>query len=99
MDEKTRSALELSIEHWERMATGKQRMHEQPGISDCKLCILYYGNSCVGCPISEDTGQKLCRGSPYQAAWNEYETRGINSEEFRAAAIKMKEYLERLRDV
>ena len=43
------------------------------GIIDCALCNEYYirfnyaiGVGCDNCPISEDTGETLCGGTPYR---------------------------------
>jgi glutathione S-transferase len=96
MDEKARNALELSIAHWERMATGKFLGNEKPGAADCALCVLYYDNGCDGCPIKEHTGLGLCKETPYNAAYDAWDE---GAQDFPTQAHKMKEFLERLRDV
>jgi len=68
MDAKTREALEKSIKHWE-----ENRAAERPELAsisdrDCALCSRYYNRGCKGCPVRQATGQKLCFGSPYKAA-------------------------------
>ena len=60
MDEKTRGALERSIEHWTRRTRG----HSD---TDCALCGLFNNKQyhCRGCPVFERTGQTGCDGTPY----------------------------------
>ena len=31
----------------------------------CACCIKWYNESCIGCPIREQTGQPNCRDTPY----------------------------------
>lgn len=77
MNAKTLKALKGSIQHWNRLATGKRKKREGLGCSHCDLCKLYIynqkdsptgGDMCVGCPVYEETGLKSCFGSPYHRA-------------------------------
>ena len=56
------ATLKGSIEKWKRVAAGT---HEDQGINDCPLCKLFFMKGCQGCPVSEKTGQTVCRDSPY----------------------------------
>jgi hypothetical protein len=56
-------ALELSQAHWEDNLSGESEYSE--GIDNCALCMLFYSNSCYGCPISTYFGEKNCAGTPY----------------------------------
>ena len=90
MSKRAEKALHASIEHWERLATGKQRKREALGPGDCALCRLYYTNDCKSCPISRKTGEIRCRNTPYNAAYNAAYPSGrpcdFDSPEFRKAA-------------
>lgn len=63
--------LNKSILKWERLAYGKA---SDDAIDDCALCMAYYKTkssgleSCVGCPIRDNTGKQFCKGTPY-VAW------------------------------
>ena len=35
------------------------------GTSSCPLCQIYYRDACEGCPVYRDTGERYCKGSPY----------------------------------
>lgn len=64
-------ALEHSIQHWERLASGTSGAHEGLTPKDCALCRLFYytpGASCIGCPVMLHTGFAQCRNTPYQGA-------------------------------
>ncbi len=68
MDERTRTALEGSIEKWELIVSGEGT---DQGTLNCPLCELFWQWSqqsdkpCDGCPVSAKTQQTCCRGTPY----------------------------------
>ncbi len=64
MDERTREALEGSIEKWRAIERGDG---EDLGTSNCPLCRLFRENGCIDCPVREETGYIGCHGSPYGA--------------------------------
>lgn len=39
----------------------------------CVCCIEWYNKFCIGCPISEYTGEKKCRKTPYEKMSYEYD--------------------------
>lgn len=90
-----KSALEKSIEHWERMRIGTQCEGEEPDAISCALCRTFPDN-CSGCPVNNVTGRG-CSKSPYYDARFAWEEFGPNSPEFRAAAQKELDFLKSLR--
>jgi hypothetical protein len=92
----TAAALEKSIAHWKRLATGTQDTLENTGPGSCALCQLFWGglyDRCEGCPVKDETGQRLCHGTPYSAA----SEIGIGNPGFKSAARKELKFLESLR--
>lgn len=95
MDSETRTALEESIAHWKRMASGDRRNSEAPTSDDCPLCEMFYNklDVCDGCPVRIKTGRTYCGDTPYhdaQRAWTEY---GLDSSEFKYAALAEVDFL------
>ena len=87
-------ALLLCIEHWEENLdmlilnelSGSDLMEDVSTSSlDCALCTLFWwACRCKGCPISEETGQRSCGGTPFQdvIAWvKRYEADSTSYEE------------------
>ena len=71
MTPETAKALEDSIAHWKRMHR-QPFGREIPSSDYCALCIMFYYDDCMGCPVNRRTGQTKCEGSPYwnaQTAW------------------------------
>ena len=64
----TAKALEQSIAHWKRLATGKRRKNENISTKHCALCKLFYEGHCVGCPVAIKTKAVHCQKSPWVAA-------------------------------
>lgn len=97
----TQTALDDSIAHWERMATGNRREGEKPRAEQCALCRMFCERSptlsCAGCPIAEHTKRGGCEGTPYYLAYVAYTEFGLDSPEFKDAALKEVEFLKRLR--
>ena len=72
-------ALQGSIKKWTLIVdafvraeeTGEDPVYWEGGVSDCPLCALFHNartpvwSRCVGCPISADTGEPYCQGTPY----------------------------------
>lgn len=100
MNAETLKALDESIDHWERLATGNRREDEDMTEHDCALCGLFFP-SCRGCPVSEKTGAGGCYGSPFRDAIKAFKLNGnnYNSPEFKSAALKELEFLKSLRPV
>ena len=97
---KTRRALEASIAHWQRMATGKERTGEKPSGSQCGLCRLFLEsthstNECEGCPVYERTERQFCKGTPYDDAHAEWSYAGF-TKRFRKLAREELRFLESL---
>ena len=56
-----KQALLSSIHKWNKVVRGGP----DNATEDCALCQLYLEDSCRGCPVSKDTGEISCIGSPY----------------------------------
>jgi hypothetical protein len=54
--------MEASVVKWQRIISKKGA---DGGVYDCPPCRIYYWVFCNGCPISEYTGKKFCKGTPY----------------------------------
>lgn len=55
----------LSVAKWYVMV--KEDLEFDGASSTCALCLAHLvGDKCYGCPIFEDTGQHLCKGTPYE---------------------------------
>ena len=54
--------MQASVRKWNRIIAGEG---SDGGILDCPPCRIYYMLVCTGCPISQYTGKKFCKGSPY----------------------------------
>lgn len=98
-----KEALDLSIRHWERLYTRKERPRERPGAEDCTLCQTFneHGNDCRGCPIYEKTGVTVCEDTPFEAAhreWENYAPLGEQPNAFVEKAKIMYDWLVQLRE-
>jgi hypothetical protein len=97
MTPETLIALQKSIAHWERLASGNRLEGESVTATECALCELFNTNesSCDGCPVKEATGKPLCMESPYVAACHTKSdaSEGLDSVSFRHAAMKELEFL------
>jgi len=54
------------LEHWghiHMLALGRVLRLDDLDANKCGLCLSFYG--CAGCPVSEETGETQCRGTPY----------------------------------
>lgn len=61
--EETLAAIDGSIAHWKRHATGTAEPWEGTRSSDCELCGLFLNGphyNCEGCPLFEFTGKTQC---------------------------------------
>jgi len=103
MNATTLKALKLSIEHWERLATGKRKRGETADGKFCALCDLFYNEHddcralrCAGCPVSEITGHPLCETTPYYHARNISFDHELRSDEFKNAAKLELDFLKSL---
>lgn len=105
MDAETLEALRGSIAKWEAIAAGHG---EERGTENCPLCAKFYRFSCRGCPVSCETGEAYCNGSPYDE-WSdllpeEVERQGLwpnviykaRTEHARAVAQKEVDFLKSL---
>lgn len=91
-----------SVEHWERLASGKRKPGESIGPDYCALCALFWKPAarhvnCDGCPVKETTGRGGCLKTPYGEAEKAEEHAGLDSPEFRLAAQAELEFLRSLR--
>jgi hypothetical protein len=93
MDERSLTALQKSIRHWERNAAGS---FDGIGTYACALCELFYSDLCFDCPVYEKTGQSACVGTPLTGVNEAFEIHGPQSDEFRAAAQKEIDFLKSL---
>ncbi len=65
MDDKTKKALEKSIQHWEQNLEVAKRFNSGEGnlfrfligYRDCALCDIFFYHSCDGCPRTRENGQ------------------------------------------
>lgn len=96
LNEEQSAALELSIQHWERLSSGNRQPGEGVGSNDCALCLNYFKQGCNGCPVSQKTGATLCRKTPY--AETQRHKYNLNSPEFKEAAKEELEFLKSLRN-
>lgn len=85
-------ALDECIARWRRMRKDRE-CGEEPVISACALCELYW--PCDECPIPADTGRHLCYGTPYGDANRAFEKKSEAT--WQAAATAEINYLVRLR--
>ena len=93
-------ALEDSIKHWERLASGRRKLGEDIRASHCALCNKFAVNSlnvCEGCPVYRRTNLAGCEDTPYWDCHNAAEWRGLDSAEFKSAAKEMLKFLRSLR--
>jgi len=88
-------ALDLSIGHWQRLASGTSYSNESPFCHDCALCYMFVNGegSCENCPIMRKTGIPGCADTPWAAAARAYNKYGKNSTSFRSAAATMHQFL------
>src|SRR5689334_6486097 len=95
MNPETLTALNNSIQHWERLASGQRLDGEGPYGDCCALCKLFFTRLCTcdGCPVKLKTGLDGCQGSPYWEAQKRWIEVGADSPEFKAAAAKELEFL------
>ena len=68
MEADTLTALKQSIEKWERNAVAETPEGFSTGPTGCALCGLFWDDHCTGCPVSTETGQTKCYGTPYRAS-------------------------------
>lgn len=113
MDERTREALDASIQHWLEHSVRKDPPNSaDTGSTGCALCTLFVQDDCTGCPIRDKEWMgdwwDGCDGSPWQEAdydarsWRASVSRGtvdyLAAQRFRTSARKMHDYLVELRD-
>jgi hypothetical protein len=71
MNPQTLTALKASIQHWEELSNITSFDDANIGPSSCALCGLFNtplkkkNEKCIGCPVYERTGLRLCHNSPY----------------------------------
>lgn len=63
MNAATLDALKGSIEKWEKIVKGTGKDY---GTANCPLCVLFYSNVCIGCPVSAKSGKVGCVDTPYR---------------------------------
>lgn len=92
----TAEALELSIKHWEENAAVQNFSDAAISSRNCALCAKFFDYACVGCPVYERTGYKVCKSTPYVEACD-LKFNGT-LERFKIAAQKEVEFLKSLRE-
>jgi len=91
MDAETLKALRGSIAKWERVvSTGASGT----SYADCALCALFWAADCIGCPVSQRTGESHCDGSPFEDYMSERHELRLGSKE-RTSDPAVKEAAER----
>ena len=86
-----RKALKGSIKKWKGIVAGTMR---DQGSDNCPLCKVFLYSSyhdCVGCPVSVDTGEDMCRESPY-IAWDNiagYSCKAVTNADKKAAQAEL----------
>ncbi len=108
MNKKTAAALDKSIAHWNRHATGTAGEGETASGDDCALCAIFAkpfrrNTYCDGCPVMASTGFSGCKRTPWGAAnreWYRIEEKEPNARpgRFRKAAARERDFLISLRD-
>lgn len=95
----TRIALEESILHWWRLATGQTLPDETIGSEHCGLCRMFAipNSSCDGCPVAISSGQSGCAGTPFESASLSWHIDGWHSPHFRRRATHELSFLISLR--
>lgn len=97
MNPETLEALEESIAHWKRLASGNREPDENVGWLDCSLCVKFMRFAlCEDCPVSKKTGAILCHNTPYKNAHRTRREYGLDSPEFKAAALEELAFLKSL---
>ena len=93
--------MEASVRKWDRIIAGKGG---DGGVLDCPPCRIYYVLICIGCPISQYTGKKFCKGSPY-IPWYRHQveehgkmTRKVFCDECRQLAVDMRDFMQEIVD-
>lgn len=100
----TLKALNESIAHWERMASGDRLPGERVGHKHCALCRLFQPGydtgepDCWGCPVERKTGKQYCEGTPYQNVLRALarDAGSYESKDFKAAAAAERDFLKSL---
>jgi hypothetical protein len=103
------TALQDSIQHWERLASGDRNKDEFPSSGNCALCTAFYYHGdlltvCEGCPIRNFTGQTRCHDTPFDVAANlardnksfKMTNKKMNTKKFKDAAADEVEFLKSL---
>lgn len=91
--------LEKSIEHWERLASGNRYPDEADDCESCALCETFLHNQagwCFGCPVAIAVNDIGCKGTPYTEASIAGQSHGLDSAEFKSAALLELEFLKSL---
>jgi hypothetical protein len=70
MDARTLTALKASIKHWEENVAAETPDEASTRAIDCALCNEFDWDACVGCPVMERAGVRLCRRTPYPRAFD-----------------------------
>ena len=89
MTPNTLTALQDSVEHWTRLATGNRNRGEDIYAESCALCSMFhiqFTDECTTCPVKERTGEPFCNETP----WRDVERcldYGYRSKQFLAAAL------------
>lgn len=73
MTPNTLRALRASIKHWEENAAAETPEEVGATARECALCAKFIYGGCTDCPVFYETGNELCEGTPYIAAFDALE--------------------------
>lgn len=96
MHPKTLIALQDSIEHWTRLATGTSAPKESIHTTDCALCTEFYDNYCKGCPVANRVQRSYCRCTPWSEVALAFYNGGSKTPFFLAASCVQLAFLKSL---
>ncbi len=78
MAPETLAALRGSIAKWEKVVSAGA---DGTKWTDCPLCQMFWRGNCMGCPVADRTGQKICKGSPFTEYQDAIDVYGIDAVE------------------
>ena len=77
-------AMRLSIDKWiavESFLSQGHEVYQAGGTHTCGLCHLYHRYGCMGCPVSVESGQAYCSGTPFED-WDELVSKAELDDEY-----------------
>lgn len=93
--------MRAAVAKWNRIIAGKG---SDGGVLDCPPCRIFYLLACFGCPISQYSGYKFCKRTPY-GPWYHHQMeahghliRKIYCPECLRLATDMRDYMQEIVD-